>query len=84
MTSGGRLPCNFLVHAVGPYYHEVAPNKAIVELYTCVANILKRVNDELCCTSVSIPAISSGLFGFPVHLCAQTIYEAIEAEMPKR
>jgi O-acetyl-ADP-ribose deacetylase (regulator of RNase III) len=72
------------VHAVGPYFHDIAPNKAIVELYTCIANTLHRVNDELCCSSVSIPAISSGLFGFPVKLCAETIFEAVENELPNR
>ena len=84
VTSGGNLPCAFIVHAVGPYFHDVAPHKAIVELYNCIENVLKRVNDELCCETISIPAISSGLFGFPVKLCAETIFEAIENEMLKR
>ena len=69
------------MHAVGPYFYDNAPNKGIVELYTCIANIFKRVNDELSCSSVSIPAISSGLFGFPVRLCAETIFEAFENEL---
>jgi O-acetyl-ADP-ribose deacetylase (regulator of RNase III) len=30
VTSPGNLPCNFLIHAVGPYYHTEAKNRSIV------------------------------------------------------
>ena len=30
------------------------------------------------CESVSIPAISSGIFGFPKPLCAQTLFRQVE------
>jgi O-acetyl-ADP-ribose deacetylase (regulator of RNase III) len=47
-------------------------------LYNCVINTLKKAN-ELKCKSVSLPAISSGIFGFPKPLCAQVMFNAVEA-----
>lgn len=40
-------------------------------------NTLKHAN-KIKCRSVAIPAISSGIFGFPKPLCAETFFEAIE------
>jgi putative ATPase len=45
-------------------------------LFSAVLNTLKTAN-KLECKSVSIPAISSGIFGFPKQLCAKTFFEAI-------
>ena len=55
-----------------------APNVAIVDLYDSVYNALIKANDELQCGSIAIPAISSGIFGFPLDTCAEVILEAIE------
>lgn len=81
VTSPGELPCNFLIHAVGPYYNEQGKNLSVVHLYDCIVNLVNRANDELGCTSIAIPAISAGIFAFPVDLCAQTIMEALEQSL---
>jgi len=78
VTSPGNLSCNFLIHSVGPYYHEEGKNISICELYDCITKTIDRANDELGCTSIAFPAISAGLFGFPLDLCAHTILEAFE------
>lgn len=46
-------------------------------LYSAVMSTLKMA-EKLECASVAIPAISSGIFGFPKPLCAQTFFNAIE------
>ena len=45
-------------------------------LYNAIMNTLKKA-DELECSSVSIPAISSGIFGFPKLLCAYVFFHAL-------
>ena len=58
-----------------------AKNVSIVDLHNCIINTIKRANDDLSCSSLCLPAISSGIFRFPIDLCAQTILEAIEQEL---
>ena len=45
-------------------------------LYDTTKNVLREASNRKL-KSISIPAISSGIYGFPLDLCAQTIVEAV-------
>ena len=67
-----------MIHAVGPIWNDhIDPQRNIDLLHSAVLNTL-RTADKLECKSVAIPAISSGIFGFPKPLCAKTFFEAID------
>jgi putative ATPase len=69
-TSGGNLHCKYVIHAVGPIWNDsVAPEVNINYLHSAVLSTLQMAS-KLDCQSVAIPAISSGIFGFPKPLCA--------------
>ena len=74
-TLGGLLPAKYIIHAVGPVWGDGDEDK---KLSDAVAGSL-RVADELKCKSVSMPAISTGIFGFPKDRAAKIIFSAIEA-----
>ena len=77
-TSGGQLNCKYVIHAVGPIWSNRVPKEINVELlHSAVLNTLIMAN-KLKCKSIAIPAISSGIYGFPKPLCAKTFFEAIE------
>jgi len=77
VTGGGSLKCKYVIHAVGPIWNHSKTKKYNVDLlYNAVFNTLKTA-EELKCASVAIPAISSGIFGFPKPLCAETFFTAI-------
>lgn len=80
-TNPGRLAANgikYVIHAVGPEYNK---NKTTIynaaRLHKTVLNALIQAN-KLGCLSVSIPAISSGIYGFPKYLCALVFFCAIK------
>jgi O-acetyl-ADP-ribose deacetylase (regulator of RNase III) len=72
-TSGGDLPCKYVIHAVGPVYGQGGEDEALA---AAVAGAL-RVGDQLGLTSLALPAISTGIFGFPKGRAAQVILSAI-------
>jgi O-acetyl-ADP-ribose deacetylase (regulator of RNase III) len=74
ITSGGSLPCKFVIHAVGPIWGD---GDEINKLELTILNSLFVAND-LKCRSVAIPAISTGIFGFPVEIAATCFVKAIE------
>jgi O-acetyl-ADP-ribose deacetylase (regulator of RNase III) len=74
-TSGGRLPANYVVHAVGPVWGDGDEDH---KLQAAVTGSL-RLADELKCTSVALPAISTGIYGFPKNRAAGIIFSAIES-----
>lgn len=74
-TSGGLLLAKFVIHAVGPVWGDGDEDKKLAE---AVIGSL-RVADELKCLSISMPAISTGIFGFPKDRAAGIIFSAIES-----
>ncbi len=64
VTRAGFLPCKWVLHAVGPNYNLY--NREIAEelLELTYANIL-QVAPDLGAKSIAIPAISTGIYGFP-------------------
>jgi O-acetyl-ADP-ribose deacetylase (regulator of RNase III) len=66
-TTGGKLPARWVIHTVGPVY--TRSTHAARELAMCHTASL-AVADELGARSVAFPAISTGVFGYPVHEAA--------------
>ncbi|XP_077985210.1 protein mono-ADP-ribosyltransferase PARP14-like [Glandiceps talaboti] len=83
-TGPGRLKCKRIIHAVGPkwdidkndYDKHVSLKKKL--LADAVENSLKEA-EKWECQSIAIPAISSGIFGFPIDLCIDVILDTIAA-----
>ena len=69
ITGSGTLPCKAVIHAVGP---KIGEGKEDQKLTSAMKNalILAQANGF---KSISIPAISSGLFGFPKDRCAKIL-----------
>ncbi|KAK7933379.1 hypothetical protein WMY93_004275 [Mugilogobius chulae] len=76
VSKGYRLPCKHVIHAVGPRYTENGAKLAEFLLKSVVKNSLNQA-EKLRCSSVALPAVSSGIFGYPVDLCAETIAQAV-------
>jgi O-acetyl-ADP-ribose deacetylase len=73
-TSGGRLPAKYVIHAVGPVWGDGDEDN---KLETAVTGSL-RLADELKCASIALPAISTGIYGFPKDRAAGIIFSAME------
>jgi putative ATPase len=73
-TSAGRLPCKYVIHAVGPVWGEGDED---AKLSAAVRGSL-QLAEELNLGSISIPAISTGIFGFPKDRAAKIIFVTID------
>ncbi len=67
-TTGGDLAAKHVIHTVGPVWHGGTRGEAEL-LAACHRNAL-AVADGLGCRSVSFPAISTGVYGYPLELAA--------------
>ncbi|NVM56354.1 MAG: macro domain-containing protein [Candidatus Helarchaeota archaeon] len=66
ITTGGNLKAKHVIHAVGPRMGEGNEDE---KLKNATLNSLK-VADENNLKSIAFPAISTGIFGFPLDRCA--------------
>lgn len=66
-TTGGNLKAKYVIHAVGPRMGEGNEDE---KLKNATLNSLKLA-DEKQIKSIAFPAISTGIFGFPINRCAK-------------
>jgi O-acetyl-ADP-ribose deacetylase (regulator of RNase III) len=69
ITGGGKLPAKFVIHTVGPVWSEHGPAEADDLLRRAVRNSLV-VAEENGLKSIAFPAISTGIYGFPIERAA--------------
>lgn len=67
ITTAGNLKAKYVIHAVGPQMGEGNEDQ---KLKNATLNSLK-LTDEHNLKSISFPAISTGIFGFPIQRCAE-------------
>ena len=72
MKDVGKLPCKRLIHAVGPRWNGGSSKEEAFLKKACLESLKLARNFK----TVSFPAISSGVFGFPINKCATCMIKA--------
>ena len=75
-TAAGRLPAKWVIHTVGPVHSKSEDRSHL--LASCHLEALKAA-DELGAKTVAFPAISTGIYGYPIELAAPVAINAVKA-----
>ena len=73
-TSGGLLLAKYVIHTVGPVWGDGDEDNKLVGAVTGSLHVA----EELKLSSIAMPAISTGIFGFPKERAAKIIFSTIE------
>jgi O-acetyl-ADP-ribose deacetylase (regulator of RNase III) len=77
-TDAGDMLCRWVIHVVGPVYSRMEDRSPL--LVSCYREAL-RVADELGARSVAFPAVSAGIYGWPMQSAADIAVSTV-AETP--
>ena len=75
VTGAGRLPQRAVIHAVGPVWRGGGAGEAEA-LASAHRAVVERAEEEGLAT-IALPAISTGIFGYPVELAAPVAVAAV-------
>lgn len=78
LTTAGRLPARHVIHTAGPIWGRYTQHEAVQLLAGCYHNSLD-VAVAHSCRSVAFPNISTGVYGFPLRLAAETATGAVHS-----
>ncbi|MCM8817945.1 MAG: macro domain-containing protein [Candidatus Omnitrophica bacterium] len=79
ITKGYNLPNSYVIHTVGPIYSE--EKNPATKLALCFKNSLKLA-DSKGLKSIAFPAISTGIFGYPVEEASEVSIKAVLEVIP--
>ena len=79
ITGGHNLPNKYVIHCLGPRWGIDKPEDKL--LADCYRNALK-VADEHKIDSIAFPAISTGIFGYPVEEAAEVALKTVKEVIP--
>ena len=74
ITTGGNLKAKHVIHAVGPRMGEGDEDQ---KLKHAILNSLKLM-DEYNLKTIAFPAISTGIFGFPIDNCSKIMINTVK------
>jgi len=80
ITGAHRLPNRYVIHCLGPVYGVDEPASEL--LAACYRNALRRA-EEKGIRSIAFPAISTGIFGYPMEAAARVAFTTIFEELPR-
>jgi O-acetyl-ADP-ribose deacetylase (regulator of RNase III) len=78
-TGAGSLPAQYVYHAVGPVYHGGGHGEA-AQLASCYRKCLELAEQDGVRT-ISFPAISTGVYGYPVEEAARIALDTIASHL---
>lgn len=80
VSPGFALPCNYVIHTVGPLWDQTPKSEFLLE--QCYIRCLD-VATNLSCQSIAFPLISAGTHGFPKDKVMQIALNAIASFLTK-
>ncbi len=78
ITTAGNLSAKRIIHTVGPVYGE-GTLEDLVEAYAAAISASDALGDAV----LAVPAVSAGIYGFPIEESAKALYLAINRLKPK-
>jgi O-acetyl-ADP-ribose deacetylase (regulator of RNase III) len=81
ITPAFQLPARFVVHAVGPVWRGGTANEAAL-LQSCYVRALELAHEHAA-RSIAFPAISCGIYGYPIADAAQIAVAAVADTLPR-
>lgn len=79
ITGGHNLPNRYVIHCLGPVYGVDQPSdKLLADCYRNALNLAEQHN----ITSIAFPAISTGIFGYPMEEAARVAFKTILDMVP--